>query len=125
MPQKKIVIPPPIRFIEPTTGVVLDGPENCLDFPAFMSRINSNPLWSESWQAAVAQRSIGTAMGDANGHLVISEEDWKFLETAAKNPRTMLVGAGGSGVIAGLGFHPALSGQIVHFQLAIINAETI
>ena len=125
MPQKKIVIPPPIQFIEPSTGAVLEGDDNKLSFDGFVARLNSNPMWGESWQAGMAQRSIAQAMKTANGHLMISEEDWKFLETAAKNPRTMLMGPGGSGVVPGLGFHPALSGQIVPFQLAIINAETV
>jgi hypothetical protein len=125
MPQKKIVIPPPIQFVEPTTGEAIESPDGKLDFATFLAKINANPLWAETWQAAMAQRSISQAMKAANGHLTISEEDWKFLETAAKNPRTMVMGPGGSGVVPGLGFHPALSGQVVPFQLAIINAETV
>ena len=125
MPQKKIVIPPPISFTDPITGAPVQAPDGQLDFPGFLARLNTNPLWAESWQAAMAQRSINAAMKEANGHLTISEEDWKFLEAAAKNPRTMVNGPGGTAVITGLGFVPSLSGQIVPFQLAIINAETV
>lgn len=126
MPQKKITIPAPIHFTDPATGAPIDSPDGTLDFAAFMAKLNSNPLWSETWQAGMAQRSINEALKTANGHLTISEEDWKFLEQAAKQPRTMIFGMGGqSGVIPGLGFHPSLSGQIVPFQLAIINAETV
>ena len=125
MPQKKITIPAPIKFVDPATGAVIDTPDGTFDFAAFMGKLNSNPLWAETFQAAMAQRSINAAMSTANGHLTISEEDWKFLETAARAPKTMIVGPNGSGVIAGLGFHPSLSGQVVPFQLAIINAETV
>lgn len=130
MPQKKIVIPPPIYFKDPTTGERVDGPEGVLSFADFIRKLHSNPLWAESLQAAMAQRSINSAMEEASkvndsAHILISEEDWKFLETAARNPRTMVFGAGGSGTIPGLGYHPSLAGQIVAFQLAVINAETI
>jgi hypothetical protein len=125
MPQKKIIIPAPIQFIDPTTGAPSDSPDGKLDFATFIAKLNTNPLWAETFQAAMAQRSISAAMSTANGHLTISEEDWKFLETAAKTPRTMFLGPNGSGVITGLGYHPGLAGQIVPFQLAIINAETV
>jgi len=125
MPQKKITILPPIRFVDPTTGLPVEHDEGLLTFEAFMAKLNSNPLWAESWQASMAQRSIGEALKSAKTHLVIAEEDWKFLETAAKTPRTMIIGPGGSGVIAGLGFHPSLAGQVVPMQLAIIEAETL
>ena len=125
MPQKRIAIPDPIRLVDPTTGLPLEAPEATLNFAAFMAKINSNPLWAETLQAAMAQRSINAALASANGHLTISEEDWKFLETAAKTPKTMIVSPQGSGVVPGLGFHPSLAGQLVPFQLAIINAETV
>lgn len=126
MPQKKIVIPPPIHLLHPETGAPVEGPEGLFDFGSFLNKLNSNPLWVESWQAGMAQRSIGAAFTSAKeGHFVISEEDWKFLETAAKNPRMMLLGAGQSAVIPGLGIHPSLAGQVIPFQLAIINAETV
>jgi hypothetical protein len=125
MPQKKITIPAPIQFTDPASGALIETPDGTLDFAAFIGKLQANPLWAETWQAAVAQRAINAAMKDANGHLTISEEDWKFLETAAKQPRTMVMSQQGSGVIPGLGFHPSLSGQVVPFQLAIINAETI
>jgi hypothetical protein len=125
MPQKKITIPAPIKFVDPASGTLLEAPDATLDFAAFIGKLNSNPLWAETFQAAMAQRSITAAMATANGHLTISEEDWKFLETAAKNPRTMIMSGSGSGVMPGLGFHPSLAGQVVPFQLAIINAETV
>ena len=125
MPQKKITILAPIKFTDPSTGAPIETPDGLLDFASFMAKLNANPLWAETWQAASAQRSINAAMKDANGHLTISEEDWKFLETAAKQPRTMVMSQQGSGVIPGLGFHPSLAGQVVPFQLAIINAETV
>jgi hypothetical protein len=129
MPQKKIVIPPPIALRNPINGEPVEGPDGVLTFADFLGKLNSNPLWAETFQAAMAQRSITAALETAtkasDAHLLISEEDWKFLESAARNPRTMIFGAGGSGVIAGLGFHPSLAGQIVAYQLAVINAETI
>jgi hypothetical protein len=125
MPQKKITIPVPIQFTDPATGVAIETPDGTLDFATFIGKLQANPLWAETWQAALAQRAINAAMKDANGHLTISEEDWKFLETAAKQPRMMFMGPQGSGVIPGLGLHPSLSGQVVPFQLAIINAETV
>jgi len=125
MPQKKITIPPAIQLIDPNTGVPVEPPTGTLDFQTFILKLFGNPLWVESALAAVAQRSINAALATADGHLTISEEDWKFLEAAAKNPRLMVMGAGGSQVIPGLGFHPSLAGQVVPFQLAIINAETM
>jgi hypothetical protein len=130
MPQKKIVIPPPISFRNPANGEPVEGPDGVLTFADFIGKLNSNPLWAETFQAAMAQRSINAALEASakttdSAHLLISEEDWKFLETAAKNPRTMIFGPGGSGVVPGLGFHPSLAGQIVPFQLSIINAETV
>jgi hypothetical protein len=125
MPQKKITIPAPIKFVDPASGVPLEASDATLDFTVFMAKLNSNPLWAETFQAAMAQRSITAALATANGHLTISEEDWKFLEMAAKNPKTMIMTGSGSGVIPGLGFHPSLAGQVVPFQLAIINAETL
>ena len=104
----------------------VEGPDGLLDFGTFLNKLNANPLWAETWQAGMAQRSIGTAFASAKeGHFVISEEDWKFLETAAKNPRMMLFGGGQTAVIPGLGLHPSLAGQVVVYQLAIINAETV
>jgi hypothetical protein len=125
MPQKKITIPAPIKFVDPSSGEPLESPDATLAFAAFIAKLNSNPLWAETFQAALAQRSISAALATANGHLTISEEDWKFLETAARTPKTMIVSPQGSGVVPGLGFHPSLAGQVVPFQLAIINAETV
>ncbi len=58
--------------------------------------------------------------------MTISEEDWAFLEQAVRTPRTTTFGLGGDArVMSGFGFHPALSGQLVPFSLAIVNAEVL
>lgn len=125
MPLRKITIPSPVQLVDPATGAPVEPPNGLLDFRTFIVKLYGNPLWAESVLAAVAQRAIDAALATANGHLTISEEDWKFLDAAAKNPRTMVMGANGSVVIAGLSFHPSLSGQVVPFQLAVINAESV
>ncbi len=124
MPQKKIIIPPPIRFTNTVTGEPIALPDGELTFEAFVGKLNENPLWAESYQAALAQRSIRQALATRHPdvQIVISEEDWKFLESAAKTPRTLIPGMG---VIAGLGYTPGFASQLVVFQAAIINAETI
>jgi hypothetical protein len=124
MPQRNISIPNDVHFVDPTTGLLVEGPDGVLNFDNFLAKLFCNPLWGETWQAAMAQRSIRAA-SRSDGFLLVSEEDWKFLETAAKNPRTMIIGPTGTGIVPGLGFHPSLAGQVVQFQLAVINAETI
>ncbi len=129
MPLKKITIPAAIQLVDPSTGAMLPPPDGILTFEAFLDKLMTNPLWGEHWKAAMAQQSIRAAfkaLPDGQHDLSISEDDWVFLDTAAKQPRmTVYLAGGGATVISGLGLHPSLAGQVVPMQLAVINAETV
>jgi hypothetical protein len=130
MPQRRIPILGPIELVDPDTGQPAQGPQAVLDFKGFLQKLFANPLWNESWKHGLAQQSISNALQMAMAKnepcFVIADEDWEFLNAAAKHPRTtaFVVGAGLQ-VISGLGYHPSVAGQIVPMQLAVINAETI
>lgn len=130
MPQRKIVLPEPVQIVDPDTDKPLPGPEGLLDFPNFLKKVFSNPLWNESWKHGLAQRSIAQAVKDAVSKkepaFVIAEEDWEFLSTAVKAPRSAMLLAGvGMQVVPGFGYLPTVAGQIIPLQLAIINAEQV
>jgi hypothetical protein len=130
MPQRKITIPSPIQIIDPESGQSVPAPQGVLDFQAFLTKLFSNPLWNESWKHGMAQQSISRALKEATAKneptLMVAEEDWEFLATAAKNPRTaVLIAGAGMQVISGFGYLPSVAGQIVPMQLAVINAEVV
>jgi hypothetical protein len=130
MPQRKIVFPEPVQIRDPDSGQALTGPEGLLDFASFLRKLFTNPLWNESWKQGMAQRSIAQAVKEAvagkASTLLIAEEDWEFLVTAAKTPRTAVLVAGmGMQIIPGFGYLPSIAGQLVPMQLAIINAEAV
>lgn len=130
MPQRKITIPSPIQFLDPETDQPAQGPQSLLDFASFVSKLWANPLWNESWRHGMAQRSIASALKAApaagESTLLIAGEDWEFLATAAKNPRTSVLIAGmGMQIVPGIGYLPSVAGQLVPMQLAIIDAEIV
>ena len=130
MPQRKIVFPESVQLLDPDSGQPLAGPEGLLDFTSFLRKLFNNPLWNESWKQGMAQRSIAQAVKEAIAEkrpaVLIAEEDWEFLATAAKTPRSAVFVAGmGMQVISGFGYHPAVAGQLIPMQLAIINAEVV
>ena len=123
MPQRKIIIPDPIDFVDPENGQLIAGAR--LDFATFVSKLWGNPLWNESWKHGMAQQSILSALKAAiaanETSFFIAGEDWDYLVTAAKTPRTIVNGQ----VVNGLGYMPNVAGQLVAMQLAIINAEAV
>lgn len=130
MPQRRILIPAPIQIRDPDSGQPVAGPGGLLDFASFVAKLWSNPLWNESWKHGLAQQSIARALKEAIDKdekvLVIAEEDWEFLATAAKAPRSAVLVAGiGMQIVPGIGYLPSVAGQIVAMQVAIIDAEAI
>jgi hypothetical protein len=98
-----------------------------LSFGQVLRRLFANPLWAESLASMRAQLGIDRAWDAqvASGtpdpdRFVLAEEDWRVLVRAAEAPRSMV--ADGSGVVLGLGYHPAVSGQLTPFLVAIVEA---
>ena len=125
MPQRLIIIPAPIAFVDPETQIPVQGPQSKLDFAGFLAKLWTNPMWNESWQHGLAQRSIATAFKAASaageGSFLIAGEDWELLAMAAKTPRTVAAGQ----IVPGIGYMPAFASQVLPMQLAIINAEVV
>jgi hypothetical protein len=130
MPQRKIIIPAPIQIVDPESGQQIPAPQGILDFASFLTKLFTNPLWNESWKHGLAQQSIMRSFKETSAKneasFLLAEDDWEFLSTAAKTPRTsVLIAGAGMQVIAGFGFLPSVAGQIVPMQLAVINAESV
>lgn len=126
MPKRRIQIPAAITLIDPDTGAASKDPHARLDFRAFLLRLFANPLWNESYRAMVAQAAILNAFDACtSSHIELAEEDWYYLEQAAKLPRTASVTSGGLHVVPGIGFTPAVAGQLVSLFQAVLQAEQL
>ena len=120
MQMRKIKIPPPVDIIDGGKAV------QAVTFKDFLERVFTNPMWMETWKHGRAQLSITQSFDQAversEDFFVVSEEDWNFLDTAAKAP----LSAGPSGaVIKGFGYLPQFARYIVPLTNAIIEAEKL
>jgi len=122
VPQKRITFPAPIAVIHPLTGTKTD---QVITFRSFIEQVFQNPIWNGSYQSARAQRSISDAAQSAEEKkettFVISEEDWKILEQAVRDPKIAM--ANGE-VVPGFGYQPTFARQILPMQEAVIQAES-
>ena len=114
---RSIVIPPQITLRSPETGETLIA----ISFEMILKRLMANPLWAETFKAMKSQLSIERAWEKGENPFVIAEEDWVNLKRAAEDPRM----ATGDHVVAGLGFYPQLSSQLVPYLAAIIDAAQV
>lgn len=122
VPHKKIVFPETLRFKNPRTGEPIVDNNAELTFEGFLHKLFQNPVWSKDWKAGLAQRSIRKAYKEAQDakkdHMLVTEEDWGFLEACAKTPQVLQPG----GLIEGFGYAPEFSDQVLTMQLAVIDA---
>jgi hypothetical protein len=121
MPQRKIIVPSPI-LLTGTNGEAAGR----IAFRGFLEMVFQNPIWAETYKAAVAQHAIAEAAARAEGEekteIVVAGEDWELLKRAVEQPRhATLTGA----VMPGFGFMPAISRQILPMQRAIIEATEV
>ena len=129
MPIRYMVLPAPVTFKDPLTGKPVLGPtgepEPPVTFEDYIGRLMHNPLWGESYHGMKAQRAVLDAWEKAKNSvtapkaaeapglvLSMAEEDWQRLKQAAEFPKP------------GLGYHPALSSQLLPMAAAIIEATT-
>lgn len=127
MPQRYIKVPDPVVLKNPEGEPLVESdgtPKAPLTLKDIILKLMHNPLWTESYNNIRAADAINRAVEKADGVIVLSEEDWKKLETAVQNPRTVVLGSGGSQVIVGLGYHPAIVTQVLPLLDAIVNASS-
>jgi hypothetical protein len=132
MPKKWIEFPTPVTFYDPDTREVIKvketGKNDVMNFGEFLKVLMANPLWNEGYKQGQAQDSILRSYDEASAKnesgMWVAEEDHAFLDTAAKNPRTLLVSQMGPQVLNGFGRVPAMARQYLPFQDAIIRAKT-
>lgn len=131
MPKKWIEFPPKVMFYDPATKEAIkdkDGKETSMDFEEFLSALMGNPLWNEGFAQAQAQDSIMRAFEEAKEQnapgMWVAEEDHKFLEKSAKEPKTVLIIGGTAQIMNGFGRHPSMSRQFLTLQESIIKAKS-
>jgi hypothetical protein len=134
MSRRWIEFPDAVKFYDPFTKKMVmekqeDGSEKQaeLDFLGFINILMSNPIWNEGYAQSSAQESIMSdfeeAWEKAPGFWV-SDEDFKFLETCAKNPQQIIINNVQAILVKGFGRHPTMARQYVPMQEAVIRAKT-
>ena len=128
MPQRYMIVPEPVTFIDPNTKEPMKDKDGKawepLTFKALIERFFSNPKWNENYKNTKSLQAIEKALENANGVVQLAQEDWEKLKDCAENPKTLL-GQGPMGPIiqSGWGFHPSLNTQLIPLLDAIVEAK--
>lgn len=117
---RRIAVPQPITLLNPETGEVLPAPDDLpqpIPFALFIRRALRHPAWAKTLDRVRSNMAIASALGVAPAAfeqpaLVISDEDWRTLCDAIKEPAPM-------------NFHPAVLPQLLPFFDAVLNAELV
>lgn len=128
MPQRYIKVPSPIQLVDPEKGEPLKDdegkPQKPVDLKVMIQKLLHNPVWTESYPNVRSADAITKAVAAGNGVVVLAEDDWKKLEAAVQNPKSVIVMGGSPQVVGGFGYHPIITPQILPLLDAIVNAST-
>ena len=134
MSRRWIEFPEAVKFYEPHSKKPImvrdeDGAEKPdeMDMKAFMSVMMANPVWNEGYAQAAAQETIMESFEEAwekAPGFWVADEDFKFLEPCAKNPRQVIIVNGQGHEVKGFGRHPSMARQYVRLQESVIRAKT-
>lgn len=131
MPKRWITFPEPYLLVD-SKGEPLTNSEgkvdDKLDFGAFLEKVWFNPLWNEGYDQSEAQDAIKRAYAEASKKgapgMWLAESDWRYLETACKQPKQQLFTPMGPVTQPGFGMHPSVANQLLPMQRAVVKAVT-
>ena len=116
MPIRYITVPSPVTLVDPMTGEALKSPTGgdaeAITFDDIIVRLMQNPMWGESYHNIKAQHEIMQAMSKKEPVLMLGEDDWQRLKSAAEFPKP------------NIGYNPVLVHQLLPLLSAIIDATT-
>lgn len=117
MPIKYIIVPEPIKLLDPLSKEVLTDEKGDeakpVTFADFLAKQLFTPMWGENYKNAKSARAIERACEASNGVIQLAEEDWKKLRDALDSPTET----------PKYGFHPAVVRQLLPFIDAVMDAK--
>jgi hypothetical protein len=119
---RKINIPDDVHLVNMNTGELFDSEiGGVVSFHTILRKLLNNPQWSKSYAMLRSAAAIEKAYLEAkDGVMTLSEEDWQHLRQAVEKPEE-LSPSGQS--IAGYGFMPGISVQLLPLLDAVMNAN--